>query len=102
MVRVFGAFSYRGFRLVWSGNLLSNIGGWMQQVAQPWLVLTLSHSAFLLGLDAFAGDAPLVAFVVLGGVVADRVSRKRIIAIAQAVQMTSAGLIAVLVITGKI
>ena len=44
----------RRFGSFWAGSLLSNLGTWMQQVAEPWLILSLSGSSFLLGLDAFA------------------------------------------------
>src|SRR5579885_3133666 len=98
----FAAFRFRNFRLIWTGNLLSNVGSWMQRVAQPWLVLSLSHSPFLLGLDAFAADVPLIAFLLLGGVVADRGSRRTIITISQVVQLTTAGLTAALVFTGTV
>jgi predicted MFS family arabinose efflux permease len=98
----FAAFRFRDFRLMWTGNLLSNIGTWMQRVAQPWLVLNLSHSPFLLGLDAFAADIPLLALLLVGGVVADRRSRRTIITISQVVQLTTAGLTAALVFTGHI
>ena len=47
------AFTYRDFRVLWFGSCTSNIGTWMQNVAENWLVLSLTGSAFLLGLDAF-------------------------------------------------
>ena len=51
--RMFAAFTYRDFRVQWFGACTSSIGTWMQIVAQNWLVLSLTHSAFFLGLDAF-------------------------------------------------
>ena len=48
------------FRLFWSGNFLSNIGTWMQNVAQGWLVLMLTNSAFWLGVVGFAGSIPFL------------------------------------------
>src|SRR6202035_3714011 len=51
--RVFKAFQYRDFRLMWFGACMSSIGTWMQIVAQGWLIYRLSHSAFLLALDQF-------------------------------------------------
>ena len=98
----FASFKTRSFRLLWIGNFFSNIGSWMQQVAQPWLVLSLSHSPFLLGLDAFASDAPLIGLILFGGVVADRKSRKKIIAISQVIQMSSAAVIALLLLIGHL
>ncbi len=55
--RVAAAFTYRDFRVLWLGACTSSIGTWMQKVAQNWLVLTLTDSAFFLGLDAFLGEA---------------------------------------------
>lgn len=97
----FTAFKFKNFRLIWIGNLTSNIGSWMQNVAQPWLVLSLSQSAFLLGLDAFAQDAPLLAFLLVGGALADRKSRRTIIAISQTVQLVTALCLALLIYTGQ-
>jgi predicted MFS family arabinose efflux permease len=69
----------------------------MQKVAQNWLILTISGSAFLLGLDAFLGDIPFLLFSLFGGVFADRFDRRRILLASQLVQMTSAFLLAVLI-----
>jgi hypothetical protein len=57
--RVFKAFQYRDFRLLWFGACTSSIGTWMQEIAQNWLVLEITGSPFLLGLDAFLGDIPI-------------------------------------------
>ena len=64
--RTFRAFTYRDYRLLWAGAFLSSVGTWMQEVAQNWLILTMTGSAFLLGLDAFLGDAPFLAFSLFG------------------------------------
>jgi predicted MFS family arabinose efflux permease len=69
----------------------------MQEVAQNWLILTMTGSAFLLGLDAFLGDAPFLAFSLFGGVLADRVDRRRILLSSQIVQLSSAFLLAGLI-----
>ena len=69
--RVFKAFQYRDFRILWIGACTSTIGTWMQEVAQNWLVLSLTNSPFLLGLDAFLGDIPIFLFSLVGGVLAD-------------------------------
>src|SRR5437667_138086 len=74
----------------------------MQEVAQNWLILTLSGSAFLLGLDAFLGDAPFLLFSLLGGVFADRLDRRRILLGSQVVQMTSAFLLAGLILANAL
>ena len=98
--RVFKAFKYRDFRLMWFGACTSSIGTWMQIVAQGWLIYRLSHSAFLLALDQFLGGIPIFLFSLIGGVVADRVERRKILLGSQYVQMFSAGLLTILVATG--
>src|SRR5215510_13871130 len=97
--QTFKAFTYRDFRLMWAGAFTSSVGTWMQEVAQNWLILTMTGSTFLLGLDAFLGDAPFLLFSLLGGVMADRVDRRHILLRSQYVQMASATLLAVLLIT---
>jgi predicted MFS family arabinose efflux permease len=92
------AFSYRDFRLMWAGAFTSSVGTWMQEVAQNWLIFTMTGSAFLLSLDAFLGDAPFLLFSLFGGVMADRVDRRRILLRSQYVQMASATLLAVLLL----
>ncbi len=100
--RIFKAFQYRDFRLMWIGACTSSIGTWMQIVAQGWLIYRLSHSAFLLALDQFLGGIPIFLFSLIGGVVADRVERRKILLGSQYVQMASAGLLTVLVGTGLV
>ena len=100
--KVFKAFKYRDFRLMWFGACTSSIGTWMQIVAQGWLIYRLSHSAFLLALDQFLGGIPIFLFSLIGGVVADRVERRKILLGSQYVQMFSAGLLTVLVATGLV
>jgi predicted MFS family arabinose efflux permease len=98
--RVFKAFQYRDFRLMWIGACMSSIGTWMQIVAQGWLIYRLSHSAFLLALDQFLGGIPIFLFSLIGGVVADRIERRKILLMSQYVQMASAATLTVLVILG--
>jgi predicted MFS family arabinose efflux permease len=98
--RVFKAFQYRDFRLMWFGACTSSIGTWMQIVAQGWLIYRLSHSAFLLALDQFLGGIPIFLFSLIGGVVADRTERRKILLASQYVQMASAGVLTVLVGAG--
>jgi MFS family permease len=82
------------FRLFWSGNFLSNIGTWMQNVAQGWLVLLLTNSAFWLGVVGFAGSIPFLIFTLFGGVIADRVDKRRLLLVTQTVMMLLAFLLA--------
>src|SRR3954466_4029006 len=98
--RVFKAFQYRDFRLIWVGACASSIGTWMQIVAQGWLIYRLSHSAFLLALDQFLGGIPIFLFTLIGGVVADRVERRKVLLVSQYVQMGSAGTLTLLVTMG--
>jgi predicted MFS family arabinose efflux permease len=72
----------------------------MQIVAQGWLIYRLSHSAFLLALDQFLGGIPIFLFSLIGGVVADRTERRKILLVSQYVQMASAGVLTLLVAAG--
>jgi MFS family permease len=82
------------FRLFWSGNFTSNIGTWMQNVAQGWLVLTLTNSAFWLGVVGFAAAIPFLIFMLFGGVIADRVDKRRLLLGTQTVMMVLAFVLA--------
>ncbi len=87
---------------MWVGACTSSIGTWMQIVAQGWLIYRLSHSAFLLALDQFLGGIPIFLFSLIGGVVADRVERRKILLGSQYVQMATAGILTILVATGTV
>jgi predicted MFS family arabinose efflux permease len=100
--RVFKAFQYRDFRLMWFGACTSSIGTWMQIVAQGWLIYRLSHSAFLLALDQFLAGIPIFLFSLIGGVMADRAERRKILLGSQYMQMACATILTVLVTTGRI
>lgn len=102
LTRTFKAFTYPDFRLMWAGAFTSSVGTWMQEVAQNWLIFTMTGSAALLGLDAFLGDAPFLLFSLLGGVFADRIDRRRILLRSQFVQLTSAFLLAGLIFTHSV
>jgi MFS family permease len=83
----FRALRSRNFVILWFGNLLSNTGTWMQQVAEPWLVLRLSNSPVLLGLDSFMIDAPIWLLILAGGIIADRRDRRRTALFFQGIQV---------------
>jgi len=98
--RVFKAFQYRDFRLMWIGACTSSIGTWMQIVAQGWLIWRLSHSARMLALDQFLGSIPIFLFSLIGGVIADRIERRRILMGSQYIQMFCATTLTILVTFG--
>jgi len=87
---------------MWSGAFTSTTGTFVQEVAQSWLVYTLTDSAFLLGLTAFLNGAPIWALSLLGGVAADRMDRRKLLLLSQYIQMTSAAGLAVLIWMGWI
>jgi predicted MFS family arabinose efflux permease len=84
---------------MWFGACTSSIGTWMQIVAQGWLIYRLSHSAFLLALDQFLAGIPIFLLSLIGGVVADRTERRKILLISQYIQMACAGVLTLLVAT---
>src|SRR6185503_4449560 len=98
----FRAFTYPNFRLLWTGAFTSSTGTWLQEVAQSWLVYTLTGSTVLLGLTAFLAGAPILLFSLIGGVVADRMDRCKLLLLSQYTQMTSAFLLAILIYSGKV
>ncbi len=96
------AFQHRDYRLLWSGAFLSSLGTWTQDVALAWLIHTRLGDPFYLGLRSFAADAPLVAFMLVGGAVADRVDRRYILLTSQVLQMTFAAVLGVLYLTDRL
>jgi MFS family permease len=88
--RIARALRHPSFRLFWAGNFLSNIGTWMQNVAQGWLVLQLTNSAFWLGFVGFAATIPLLLFSMIGGVIADHVNNRKLLIGTQTAMMVSA------------
>lgn len=95
--RVFKAFQYRDYRLMWIGACTSTVGTWMQIVAQSWLIYTLSNSATLLALDPVLNGLPIMLFSLVGGVVADRIDRRYSLLGSQYVQMATAFVLTLLV-----
>ncbi|HET7292390.1 MAG TPA: MFS transporter [Vicinamibacteria bacterium] len=96
------AFGFRGYRVLWTGAFLSSVGTWTQDVALNWLI----HERFLdpryLGYRSFAADAPLIAFMVLGGAAADRIDRRRILIASQVLQMSFAAALGLLYGAGRL
>lgn len=90
------------YALFWVSSLLSNIGFWMQQVAQPWVILSLTSSSFWVGLDSFAMNTPGWIFSLWGGVIADRFDRKKVVLICQSIQFLCVLTLLILIATGII
>jgi MFS family permease len=84
------------FRRFWAGNFLSNIGTWMQNIAQGWLVLKLTNSGFWLGFIGFAASFPFLVVTMFGGVIADRLNRRRLLLATQSAMMLLAFVMAYL------
>jgi len=99
LTRIFRAFKYRDFRIMWLGSCVSTIGTFVQQFAQSWLVYDLTKDAFYLGLDLFLGQLPIILFSLVGGVFADRLDRKKMLLLSQYIQMTCAFVLTVLFFT---
>jgi MFS family permease len=100
--RVFAALHHRDFRVLWFGACFSTIGTWMQSLAENWLVLSLTASAFYLGLDAFLQQLPIMLFTLIGGVVADRHDRRLTLMASQWVQLSTAATLTALVYFGSV
>jgi MFS family permease len=79
----FTALRHRNYRLFFGGQLVSLVGTWMQSVAQGWLVYKLTGSALALGLVSAAGQAPMLVLSLVGGAVADRVAKRRLLIVTQ-------------------
>jgi MFS family permease len=100
--QTFSAMRHRNFQLYFGGQLISNIGTWMQIIAQGWVVYQLGHSELILGLVAFASAIPVLAISPWGGVIVDRVSRRNVLMLTQTGSMLLALALAALTFTGVI
>lgn len=98
----FSALRIRDFRLIWFAAFVSTTGTWMQMIAQAWVVLEITGSAFWLGVDAFLATLPMILFSLLGGVLADRIDRRHVMMASQILQMSSAIILVVLLATGTV
>src|SRR5260221_14137775 len=92
----FVAMRHRNYQLYFGGQLISNIGTWMQIIAQAWVVYQISHSELALGLVAFASAIPTLVISPWGGVIVDRVSRRNLLIMTQSGAMLLAFALAVL------
>uniref|UniRef100_UPI0010A7F95C MFS transporter n=1 Tax=Geomonas edaphica TaxID=2570226 RepID=UPI0010A7F95C len=96
------ALRSRNYRLFVAGQSISLVGTWMQQVAMSWLVYRLTDSAFLLGVVGFTSQIPTFIFSPFAGVLADRMNRRRLLMITQALAMVQAALLAAAVMLGVV
>ena len=99
---MFRSLRSRDFAFFWTGNFLSNIGTWMQNIALGWVILVKTNSPFLLGLNGFLSQIPSLLFSLPGGAIADRLSRRKLMLWTQAAMMLLALLLAVLTSINKI
>jgi MFS family permease len=98
----FHALRHRNFRLFFVGQAISLVGTWMQVVAQGWLVLQLSDSAFLVGLVTSLESLPILLLTLYGGVLADRVDKRRAIILLQTGMLFESAALTLLTATGHI
>src|SRR5512141_653539 len=92
----FAAMRHRNFQLYFGGQLISNIGTWMQVIAQGWVVYQIGHSELTLGLVSFASAIPVLLISPWGGVVVDRMSRRKLLMMTQSGAMLLAFILAAL------
>ena len=102
LAATFASLRHRNFRLLWFGTLVSSSGDWMDQIALNWLVYQLTGSAVYLGVVNFCRLAPILVLTLIGGVIADRLERRRLMFATQSGAMLLALVLAVLVSTGVV
>lgn len=99
---IFRALNHRNFRLFVSGQLVSLMGTWMQQMAMGWLLYRLTHSPFALGLMAFVSNGPAFIISPLAGGLADRLDRRKLLMTTQTLSMIQALTLAALTLSGQV
>src|SRR6195952_3999812 len=99
-IRTFSAFRSYNYRLYFTGQSVSLIGTWMQKTAVSWVIYTLTHSTFMLGLTLFASQFPSFLFSLIGGVVSDRYNRFRVLLSTQVASLVQAGILTILIFAG--
>src|SRR5499427_9142681 len=97
-----GALRHRDFRLFWIGQLISQVGTWMQSVAQAWLVLDLTHSPLQLGIVSALQFTPILLLSPVGGALSDRFAKRRVLLVSQTAMQLQALILAGLVWSGYI
>ncbi len=96
------ALAHRNYRLFVAGQMTSLVGTWIQMVAQGWLVYRLTGSSLQLGLVGFSAQIPVFLLSTVGGVIADRWPRRRVLILSQSAMMTLAFVLAALTLTGTV
>lgn len=100
--RAFAALRHRDYAIFWTGFVISNIGSWMQNYAQGYLIYELTHSALYLGVTTAAGTLPMLFLTLPAGVIADRFSKRKVTMVTQTLMMLQAGALAFLTCTGLV
>ena len=101
-IRTFSALRHRNFRLFWLGQLVSLIGTWMQTTGQAWLVLQITHSAWWLGLVGALQFLPVMLLALFGGVIADKLPKRKLLLFTQSFALVQAAILWLLVFTGTV
>jgi len=96
------ALRHRDFRVFFAGQAVALVGSWMQQVAQAWLVLSLTNSPLRLGLVGSLNFLPVLLFAIVGGAVADRLPKRRLLVITQSLLGCQTLTLALLIVTGRV
>src|SRR5512132_2093438 len=96
------ALRHRDFRVFFAGQAVSLVGSWMQQVAQAWLVLSLTNSPLRLGLVGSLNFLPVLLFAIVGGAVADRLPKRRLLVLTQSLLACQTLTLALLIVTGHV
>ena len=96
------ALRHRDFRVFFAGQAVALVGSWMQQVAQAWLVLSLTDSPLRLGLVGSLNFIPILLFALVGGAVADRLPKRRLLVLTQSLLFCQTAALALLIVTGHV
>jgi len=98
--RTFSSLRYYNYRLFFGGQIVSQTGSWMQRIAMGWFVLQITHSAFDVGIMAFASFLPFTLFGLFAGVLADRMDARRLVIGTQAAQLATSAVLAWIALAG--
>src|SRR5689334_25355990 len=100
--RTFSALDSYNYRLLFASELISHTGGWMQTMAEAWLVLTLTHSGTAVGATFACRFAPVLLFGLWGGTIADRFDRRKVLLVTQSLAAFLAVVLWLIVLTGVV